>query len=262
MRQQTVFPILSVQSEEQSKLARDLSIITNVLGYKVIEVELKDPRVRQLEGIMVCKYHEYQPVDEELLANNGQIDVASRYPNKIEGGTLHFVNNPYARIPLATGRVAFLIDDDEKVPFGSMSGCKTGWNREFLASHYDNGFWVIADQDIDKEIKARHKAILENQKTAGLSFPNDGNPLPVFAREDAGPVDDPAFAAPEKDVDAFSDEPQLDSMDTQIGLITAENASLKRQLDVLRAANAKPAPKKKGRQKKASVEEAFADSES
>lgn len=201
MQQQTVFPIMSVQNDDQAKLAKDLSVITNILGMGVIEIELRDPRVRELQGIMVCSYKEYHPMDEELLQTTGAMNTAQRYPNKILGGTLKFVMNPYARMPLATGRVAFLIDDKEDTPLGAMSGIKKGWNREFLAAHFmlngkntNDDMWIIVDDAVRKDIEARHASIVENIKrmqSAPVEPDQDPNAIPFYAQEQPGPVDDP-----------------------------------------------------------------------
>lgn len=217
MQQQSTFPTLSVQTTEAAMLARDLSIIVNAIGIPVIEIEQCDPRVRRLEGIMVCKYREVQQTEEELMSGQEQGNQSSKYPYKIEGGTLEFVQNPYARKPIGTGRVAFLIDDQEEVPRGAMSGSPRGWNREFLASHMvaeEDEFkknpnkavryWYIVDDNIRREIAARAAAIRANVKRKQAENEQNIKDLsegkqPTFAQEvdNSDALTDPGIGKPE-----------------------------------------------------------------
>jgi hypothetical protein len=149
------FPVLSVASRDQQKVVKDIGVIGNVLGFRLIEIEQVSPRFREAQGIKVCKYKE--------IINDSDIDDPKRkYPYKIVGGQLSFVVNPLNnRAPVGTGRVAFLVDDNELLPPGALSGEERGWNREFLASHYATGYFRVIDPELNAVIKERHERILK-----------------------------------------------------------------------------------------------------
>jgi hypothetical protein len=215
MQQQTVFPVLSVQTTDQATLAKDLAVITNILGLKVIEIEQRDPRIRQLEGFMVCKYKEIPQSDEELMAaatSTGHTEQ-QRYPHEIVGGTVKFLQNPSVRRAIGTGRVAFLIDDDMPVPPGAMSGAKTGWNREALASNMNDpvacNFWYIVDDDIRREIGARAAAMKTNAERAKKEkeeAAKHASAMPFASQPSTGPTT--AYSAAGQPKPAFADEAQ------------------------------------------------------
>ena len=190
MNQQNQFPALSVSSEVQERLAMDLNVISTILNYGIIEIEQKNPRCRELQGIMVVKYTEIQDDDEMLMLDSGGEDItpADRYPHEVEGGTLVFVKNPYMRPARGTGNVAFLVDDNEPLPKGSLSGATHGWNREFLASHFDDGWWVIVDDDIRAEIEVRRKNIEDALKSQPQGVMVAGGVPVGDAQQDSVPI--------------------------------------------------------------------------
>jgi hypothetical protein len=88
---------------------------------------------------------------------------AELYPFTIDGGSIEFAESPFPRMMKGTGKVAFLLDDSEPTPAGALSGAKPGWNREFLASHYHDGFWRIVDEEDDREVRARAQNIMKRR---------------------------------------------------------------------------------------------------
>ncbi len=161
MQQTQHFPVVTVSQPEQEQMARDLAVIVNILKFNVIEVEQLDPRARELQGIIVCKYNEIKEADEALLVERmPHLQNQSRYRFRLIGGSLTFVMNPYvSRMAVGTGRVCFLVDDNLPVPPMSLSGATHGWNREFLATHYEAGFWQIIDSEMQQDIYNRHLRI-------------------------------------------------------------------------------------------------------
>lgn len=276
MQQQAVFPVLSVQTSYQAKLAKDLAVITNILGLRVIEIEQRNPNIRQLEGIMVCKYKEVAQTDEDLMAPGGVGHTESnRFPHEIVGGSLTFIQNPYARRAVGTGRVAFLIDDEEPTPRGAMSGATKGWNREFLASHMADpvatGYWQIVDDDIRREIAARADSIKSNAAKAAKGEAVPGvtdwaiavGPQVPLTLDGTAPVDyDPRILPADQVLDPvekpmeLTEEQKLAQLSEKFGkaisrieAIEAENASLRVENERLRRtpmAAASNGPRKKG----------------
>lgn len=262
MQQQAVFPVLSVQTSDQAKLAKDLSVITNILGLRVIEIEQLNPNIRQLEGVMICKYKEVAQSDEDLMAQggSGRTEV-DRFPHEIRGGSLVFVTNPYARRAVGTGRVAFLIDDDKPTPRGAMSGEAKGWNREFLASHMADpvaaGYWRIVDDDIRAEIAVRANAIKANASkgaptlkdsviqppSAPVDFSNiQSEPVPADPVDAA--VEGKAELTPEQKLEQLSE--RFNKSISRIESIEAENASLRVENERLRRMPMASARNKRG----------------
>lgn len=146
---------------EQQSLVNENNIVQNYLGIKMIEIEQLNPRINQLNGVMKVKYHGTGDVDGGEAVN---------YDYEWVGGEIVFVQNPFMRVPMGTGKVAFIHDDSQdpvfsnriKVPEGALSGEEYGWNRELLASHYGDCYWRIVDEEIDLEIRERYRNILKN----------------------------------------------------------------------------------------------------
>jgi hypothetical protein len=170
MNQQTAFPAMDTTTPDQIQLARDLNILHGVLGYEFIEIEQLRADARELQGVMVVKYTEIADDDDMLALDSGgqQVNEEDHYPHAIEGGSLKFVKNPYMRRALGTGRVAFLVDDQEELPVNALSGEQRGWNREFLASHYFAGYWKIVDDAIDAEVRERAEKIRDAVRSGAL----------------------------------------------------------------------------------------------
>ncbi len=140
--------------------AQDYRLITNHTDFDIIEIEQTNKRYNNMQGIQICSYKAVWD-DEDPTS-----PVIKSINPKVIGGKVLFVENPFARKPVkgGTGRVAFLINDDRKTPKGSLSGEAHGWNIEFLAAHYDEGWFVVVDQKWDKVVQKRHKAILKSRE--------------------------------------------------------------------------------------------------
>lgn len=137
----------------REKLAEYVRIITNHTDYELIEIEQTDKAANKMQGIMVCNYHiiydDSDPLDPTV----------DKVLPRIAGGELFFAENPFPRKPVGTGKVAYLIADNEKTPKNSLSGEPLGWNLEFLAAHYDQGWFKVIDKKWERKIKKRHEAI-------------------------------------------------------------------------------------------------------
>lgn len=146
--------------EEQQAVISENNIVNNYLRIPLIEIEQLNPRISQLNGAMKVKY----------WAAGGEEEGVTEYDYQWVGGEIKFIQNPYPRVPLGTGAVAWIQDDagdpvgDNRVhtPEGSKSGEPIGWNRELLASHYGDCYWRIVDPEIDKQIRERYRKILMN----------------------------------------------------------------------------------------------------
>lgn len=138
-------------------------IVQSILGIPMIEIEQLNSRCRSINGIMKVNY-------TKMSADIRDPDGAVSYEYDWVGGEMEFVPNPYPRPPLGTGKIAFIADDSMDpqgkpvaLPKDAMSGLETGWNREFLASHYGECYWRIVDPKIDAEIRERYRCILINR---------------------------------------------------------------------------------------------------
>jgi Skp family chaperone for outer membrane proteins len=139
------------------------NIVQNFLRIPLIEIEQLDPKVQELQGAMKVKYRTKRGAMIDIE------DEPSEYEYEWVGGAIEFVPNPYPRVPMGTGKVAWLPDDAEDpsgsaitLPENTKSGERYGWNRELLASHYGEGYWKIVDPRIDEEIRKRYRNILAN----------------------------------------------------------------------------------------------------
>lgn len=148
--------------DEQRRVLDNLNIVQSVLGIPMIEIEQLNPRIRLLNGAMVVKAHRTGGDVEDP-------ESVIQYDYEYQGGEISFIPNPYPRKPLGTGKICFLVDDQNDplgkavdVPENAMSGEPTGWNRELLASHYGECYWRIVDPKIDMEIRDRYRRILIN----------------------------------------------------------------------------------------------------
>jgi hypothetical protein len=209
------FPIIVDMSEAQKKTMRDLNVIVNQLGFRVIEIEQLNPRVREVTGVQVCRYKELPQIEiDQMQQRMGTSPTAQElYPYDVDGGTIVFAESPFPRqmSPGSTGRVAFVLDDDMDTPEYAYSGEKKGWNREFLASHYNDGFWKIVDPDIDREVRARAEAIAKRREEMklgkyrpGLAMPNQRRDPSLISRPDPG-VSVPSSIKAENETAGFGD---------------------------------------------------------
>lgn len=209
------FPIYVDVSEAQKKTMRDLNVIVQQLGFRVIEIEQLNPRVREVAGVQVCRYKELPQIEiDQMQQRMGAAPTAQElYPYDIDGGTIAFAESPFPRqmSPGSTGRVAFVLDDDMDTPEYAYSGEKKGWNREFLASHYNDGFWRIVDPEIDKEIRERADKIAKRREEMklgkyrpGLAMPNQRRDPSLISRPDPG-VSVPSSLKTDKETAGFGD---------------------------------------------------------
>ena len=143
------------------------NVLQNILRIPLIEIEQLNPRIRQLHGAMGVRYH-------QVGGGDGDLDGTVNYEYDWEGQAVTFASNPLPRVPVGTGKVAYIADDSQDpagegipVPKGALSGELFGWNREMLASHYGECYWKIIDPKIDAEIRDRYRSILINKYMAG-----------------------------------------------------------------------------------------------
>lgn len=139
------------------KIAQDVRLINNFTDYELIEIEQTNRFYKRMQGVQICHYKILW--DESEPGNPTVREIKPR----IIGGELVFADNPFNRKPIegGTGRVAFLVNDNEDTPEGALSGEVKGWNQEFLAAHYADGWFKIVDKKWDKIIRKRHEEILK-----------------------------------------------------------------------------------------------------
>lgn len=160
---------LSLRTEDMQKQAmKDRSVLQNYLNIPMIEIEQLNPRVRALHGVQVVSY---RSKGGDVLDDEPALD----YEYDWVGGEIIFVENPYPRPPVGTGRVAFVADDEQDpagtpvpLPEGTLSGSTTGWNKEFLASHYLENYWKIIDENFEAQVQERCFNILCNKAIASM----------------------------------------------------------------------------------------------
>lgn len=144
-------------------MMEDRKVLQNYLNIPVIEIEQLNPRVRSLHGIQDVKYRSR---GGDILDDERSIE----YDYDWVGGEIVFIDNPYSRPPVGTGRVAFVPDDSKdptgsviSLPDGALSGNTSGWNLEFLASHYLENYWKIIDSKYEEIVQERCFNILCNK---------------------------------------------------------------------------------------------------
>lgn len=93
---------------------------------------------------------------------SGQTNIS----DNIEQGHLVFRYDPHLR-----RHAAYLWDDDRPGEFSER-----GYNRDFLASHYEHRAWEIEDKDIEDDIKER-LAYLKSTKVNQIQQTNTDQPL-------------------------------------------------------------------------------------
>lgn len=147
----------------QKQMMEDRKVLQNYLNIPVIEIEQLNPRIRALHGIQMVKYRSR---GGDVLDDETSIE----YEYDWIGGEIVFVENPYPRPPIGTGRVSFVPDDEAdptgngiQLPDGCLSGSTTGWNLEFLASHYLENYWKIIDENYERKVQERCFNILCNK---------------------------------------------------------------------------------------------------
>ena len=224
---QNKFMLPSVNTEEQKRLVEKWGIVFNQLGYNYIKVAQTKSDFQGVKGIVDVTYKENRGWEE-----NGNERFKHDY---IGNKSLDFVEDPYPdKFPKGcTGKVVYMVDDSWETPTASKSGKKTGWNREMLASHYASGVMKIMDEEVEKEVKERHEAIMENLKNNNTE--NDAILQKMRAREaqikgTAAPVTQtvkevhymPAANAPTPPVDS-----------TKENALTEENEKLRKQIEEL-----------------------------
>ncbi len=142
------------------KLARHLRHINGHTDYQMIEIEQINPKFNRIESVQVLKY----AVKWDNADHDNPV-VSELTGKRITAGTLVFVDNPYPnRKPIGTGRVQYLINDNEDNFDTALSGEPKGKNLEFLASHYGEKLFKIIDPAWEKVVKKRHEAIVEALK--------------------------------------------------------------------------------------------------
>ena len=212
-------------------------IVSGYTDYEIIEIEQVNPRMNRLEGAMVLHY------TKQMDTTDPESPVIRGVTQNITGGTLTFIESPYPRKPVGTGRVAYLIADRNPTPVNSLSGEKLGWNEEFLASHYGDDIFVIVDEEWDKKIRARHEKIIANRESSGAVF--DSKYAIRAEKEKTVPVRDDSSVMAEMDA-------MKDQMQKMQALLESNAKVMAEQAEKLAAAEPKP---KRTRKKKVVAEE-------
>jgi hypothetical protein len=84
------FMVPNITTEDQQKVVKELGVIVNILGFKVIEVLQKDPRFKSCQGIKVCKFSKRMNISLKPGST-----IEDEYSYRVEGGQLTFIPNPY-----------------------------------------------------------------------------------------------------------------------------------------------------------------------
>ena len=204
--------------DPKAALLEEIGLINAKTEYELIEIEQTNSRFSQAKGIKALKYN-------KLWDDTDPMNVSVKGLSNVEicGGELNFVDKPYPRKPVSggTGRVAFILADKEATPKHSLSGEKTGWNLEFLASHYDSGFFKVVEPKWDAKVKARYEKILENIKLQPAPKKRD---LRYDVRGINRPMDNGLVRV---QVDNAEINTALASMQEQLNRLLAENQELK-----------------------------------
>lgn len=150
---------MAKELKPSEQLIQDRNVIRNHTPFDEIIIEQTNKRANHMQGIVKCHY---TPIWDDTEPENPIIDHVNW---KKIGGNINFIANPFGDITITgTGRIALLINDDNPVPKHSLSGETTGFNLEFLASHYGEGWFKIIDPEIEKEVKKRYEAIIKAKK--------------------------------------------------------------------------------------------------
>lgn len=134
---------------------------------RIIKIIQTDRRYNQIMGIKTIDYTD--PSDEDEIENH-------RFMPVLTSGKVYFLRDFEVAQRLderQTGRVAYLIDDKDRAPEGALAitGEKHGWNRHFLAAHYGEGWFRIADPEYDEIIKDLHRKIMHHAQGRPKSKP-------------------------------------------------------------------------------------------
>lgn len=127
-------------------------------GHKFIEVHLSpnaDIQGGRMSGVLV--------VDTFLDGRDNR--GIPKYSFNIRGGDIDFVYDAKKYIRVADPP---LLDDDES----GITGPK-GYNRDFLASHWESGIFVIPDKEVEADIKKRAVLIKKMAEEKVFEAPED-----------------------------------------------------------------------------------------
>ena len=154
-----------IKGKAQEVAAERLSKLTTTLGMRVIKIAQMKRGLTSFSGVLdviAKKNIHYNPEASEDEGNESQFRTEITGNQKLEFGPDPFPTGP----GIGTGLVAYALDDEEDVPKSSKSGATKGWNRDWLASHYDSGIKIL-DEEVDKDVRARFehiKKVLEEEK--------------------------------------------------------------------------------------------------
>ena len=144
-------PTIMISTKEQQMLVEKLGVVHNILGFDLIKVAQMSPRFKGCFGPLDVRYNKrrkYNPDEHD-----------SMYAWEFVQTKAEPMDDPYpSGPPIGTGKVMYMVDDKEPTPSTSKSGAKEGYNREFLATHWGEGFKVL-DPEQEIEIRARAEAI-------------------------------------------------------------------------------------------------------
>jgi hypothetical protein len=146
-----------------NELAEYVRLVKRHTEYELIEIEQVNSDTNYIQGAMILRYK--KQMDDTDPQN---ISVKGIQGQRIDGGTMVFVEDPYPNLrrPVGTGKVTYVLEDKlpptkEDFPKGYLSGADAGYNLEFLASHYGAGFWTIIEPKWDKIVRERHEAMMK-----------------------------------------------------------------------------------------------------
>jgi hypothetical protein len=150
---------------DTKELAEYFMLVRRYTKYELIEIEQINPSANYIQGTMMLRYK--KEMDDTDPQN---VSVKGIRGNRIDGGTMVFVEDPYPNVrkPVGTGKVTYLLDDElppdkEDFPNGYLSGAEKGYNLEFLASHYGEAMWTIIDPKWDKIVRERYEAMMKEK---------------------------------------------------------------------------------------------------
>jgi len=149
------FVVPNIRTDEQQRAAERISVLVHECGYKIIKVAQLEPAFQKIQGFLDVDYRQNR---------DHEIRKLPKFRAEITGNRSQmFVEDPFPQgLSIGTGRVIYLLDDNETVPENAKSSAKRGWNREGLASLYGQGLIQIVDNsEVEADVKKRHEEIME-----------------------------------------------------------------------------------------------------
>ena len=225
-----LIPNLNMPNEATKRILDRLHVTHNELGFNLIKIKQMSRRFTGGHGILDIQYVQKREFDPER--------DEQKFTWSFRGGRLEFTDDPLPTQDSlgGTGKVYYMLDDkvsiepgSEHLKEGAVSGATTGYNREYLATHWGAGFKIV-DPEVEKDVAQRAQNIraeLDRRRKLAEN-PTGEEPAQVPPVADV----EPARTATEIDapLPPLTDETHL----PEDAAIIDENARLKEENERLR----------------------------